>query len=213
MTAAGPRNTDVVAVAAAVARARAEREEGLALLRETESVRRELADATAAAAENARVSAERKFKVGITVAAANWTNAGSTTVEATLETVLWAGAGGDVQTLAQTFSLMDPRAAQKAWANAPESLRRQYATAEQLIAFLAIRDVPAGSAQIRRINPLEDWPNPAAQVTLLVKDEQEKGRDIDLIFTNTGDGWKLVVWPDVVTNYAAMLAADGGTAP
>lgn len=59
---------------------------------------------------------------------------------------------------------------------------------------------------------LEGWPNPAAQMKLLVRDDSGMPRDVNPLFTNPGDGWKLVVHPGVVEKYAAMLKSPGPTA-
>lgn len=92
-----------------------------------------------------------RFAVGSKVAAAEWRNAGTATPRAALETVLWAAAGGDIDTFASCLGLGEGRIRQAATAlleSLPAEQRAQYRTPERLVAFLAIRDVPLGAARV-----------------------------------------------------------------
>lgn len=169
-----------------------------------------------------RLNSEKKngpgerFAVGRTMAAGEWRNAGVATPRATLETVLWAGANGDVDALASTVSFVPGsrtrKAAQALLESLPESMRAQYDSPEQLIAFLTIKDVPLGAVELRRYTELEGWPLPAVQVVMQLTAADGKSKDATLVFMNPGEGWKLVVTDSVVAKYAAMLEDANGAA-
>lgn len=170
---------------------------------------------TQAAAEEAR-SADR-FEAGSKVPFGEWRNAGTATSKATLETVLWAAAGGDVEQFARCLSLPEGRARERAQtllASLPSSVRDQYGTPERLVAFFAIKDVPLGTAQV------VGWDKPTStpasvQVQVQLSTPDGPMKEVMLRFASQGDDWKLVVPETAVAKYAAMLkkptAAKAGT--
>lgn len=187
----------LAAEVAALPQARAE----LAALREqTQRAMRDVAEKNSAPKE--------RFAVGETVQAADWRNAGTASPQTALETALWAGAGGDVETFAKTMKFINGQARQAALAlleRLPEAMRASHNSPEELIAFLTVRDVPLGSVKVRQISPLAGWPSPAAQMQVTLRAADGKARDTNLLFMNPGDGWKLLVTDGVVAKYAAML--------
>lgn len=163
----------------------------------------------AAANTEQRLRPTERFVRGQTIPAAEWRNAGRATPAAALETALWAGAGGDVDTFAKMITLIDSRTQKAAKAlldSLPEAMRAEYGTPERFMAFLSIKDVPLGSVVVRQSNVLQDWPMGEAhqmQLVLTQADGTQKGAS--LILLNRGDGWKLVVMESTVAKYAAQL--------
>lgn len=157
-------------------------------------------------AAEARVAASEQpagFVLGRRLSAAEWRNAGSSTPGAAAETAFWAAAGGDIDALARLLVLDHlARPAAEAWfASLPAEVRAKHPTVERLIAFLTVRDVPVGSAQLVR----EQAYSP--QLTVLqfrVEGPGAPARYVQLGF-NRYDGWKLVVLPSVIEKYAAAL--------
>jgi hypothetical protein len=79
-----------------------------------------------------------------------WQNRGQATAVATIETALWAAAGGDLAAL-QNLLLLDEAVRFKAetlWAQLPETARASYTSAEQLLAAFATKFLPLGEAQL-----------------------------------------------------------------
>ena len=79
-----------------------------------------------------------------------WKNRGQATVTATVETALWAAAGGDVEILKDLLQLDDSvRAkADAVLAHLPEASRAMYPSAEHLIAAFTTKSVPLGDVQL-----------------------------------------------------------------
>ena len=91
-----------------------------------------------------------KLTVGEWLPPAAWKNRGSLTPTATVETTLWAAAGGDLTTLKNLFQLDD---AVRAKADAiriqlPENSRALYPSAEHLIAAFTTKSIPLAEAQL-----------------------------------------------------------------
>jgi hypothetical protein len=194
--------------AAEIESAAANREAIQAAHAEVEALRKKL-EATVRAEAGKPATAVERFAVGRSVPAAEWSNAGYATPTAALETALWAGAGGDFEVLAKSIMLIDYRTqkeAQALFASLPESMRGKFASPEQVIAFLTVKDVPLGAVQVRRATDLAGWPmGPAQQVQILETQADGKQKDASLVLVNPGGGWKLVVNQAVVAKYAAQL--------
>ena len=79
-----------------------------------------------------------------------WRNRGQATAAATVETALWAAAGGDIETLKDVLQLDEPvRAkADAVVAHLPEMSRAMYPSAEHLIAAFTTKSIPLGDAQL-----------------------------------------------------------------
>lgn len=158
------------------------------------------------AAEKSAAPSLERFAIGSRVSAADWKNAGTATPRAALETVLWAAAGGDIDTFAHCL-LLGKGAAVALLESLPADQRAQYGTPERLIAALAIRDVPLGAAQVIYWN---ERGTTHATVQLLLSAPDGTTKDSNLLFFNQGAGWKLVVPESAITKYAGMLK---GTPP
>jgi hypothetical protein len=84
------------------------------------------------------------------IAAESWQNRGRATPRATLETSLWAAAGGDLAIFKTTLAL-EPEVREEAaglLARLPEESRRLYPTPEDLLAAFTIKNIPVGAAQL-----------------------------------------------------------------
>lgn len=80
----------------------------------------------------------------------SWRNCGTLAPRDTLETALWAAAGGDTTRFSQLLELPDDvRAkANELITRLPPQSRDQYPTAEALLAAFAIKRIPIGPAQV-----------------------------------------------------------------
>jgi hypothetical protein len=88
--------------------------------------------------------------VGEWRAPTSWQNRGQSTVVATIETALWAAAGGDLTALQSLLQLDEPVRikAEELLAQLPEATRANYTSAEQLLAAFATKFLPLGEAQL-----------------------------------------------------------------
>jgi len=90
------------------------------------------------------------FTLGEWTPSASWTNSGQATPRATLETALWAAAGGDAMAM-QSLIELDPAArskAEKLLDRLPPAIRSSYVTPEALIANVTMKNIPLTAAQI-----------------------------------------------------------------
>ena len=187
------------------------RAEALSKLRsEVATLHQQVERAERLRAEEQKAPSEH-FALGQAMLASEWSDAGMATPQAALESVLWAGAGGDVPRLASMLGFIPGsrtrQSAQGLLERLPEPMRAQYDSPEQLIAFLTIKDIPLGSAELRGNNALEGWSYPAAQLVMVLTAADGKSKDVSLPFMNAGAGWKLVVTDAVIAKYAATLQA------
>jgi hypothetical protein len=191
----------------------AEREQGRAdraalvtLQAEVENTRRRVDQVQQTSAE--KRAAKERFPVGTVVPASDWRNAGGGTPAAALETVLWAAAGGDVGVFAQRLGFASgvEAAAKALWESLPPRLRSQVHSPAEAIAFFSIKDVPVGSAEVRRWS---DSDGPQQQVLVQLSQAGNWSKQANLTFHRLGGEWKLMVTAPVVARYAALVAADG----
>jgi hypothetical protein len=174
---------------------------------ELESLRREVAAAPKSVTP-AETGAER-FAKGSKIPAGEWKNVGNATPQATLETVLWAAAGGDIDTFAANLMLMNGntrRAAQALLDSLPADARDRYRTPELLLAALTVPDVPIGGIEIREWGEV-DPENSFTSVTALFSGPDGKMKQKNLIFLRVDDRWKLVVTEGVIAKYAKQIKA------
>lgn len=150
--------------------------------------------------------APERFVAGDKVPAGEWADAGAATSRATLETILWAAAGGDVDTFAKCLLLPERtrKLAMQLLESLPATLREQNATPERLIAFLACKDVPLGAAKVVAWDQVKT-PTSTEQVRLQLSAPDGTPRDLILRFAEQGDGWKLVVPEVAMAKYFALL--------
>ncbi len=137
------------------------------------------------------------------VAAEWWSDAGQDTPAATLESALWAAAGGELARLAETLTI-EP--AQKDQAAAllgllPAEFQGRFATAEELVAFLMIKDVPLGSAEVLQQAEIAG----AMRLSVRLADTEGKRKVVVLALKQAGPTWRLVVPEDAIERYAAFL--------
>lgn len=151
--------------------------------------------------------APERFDPKRIVASDEWQNVGNATSKATLETILWAAAGGDVETFARNISLPEGKARERAlalWQNLPADLRETYDTPERLLAFLTIKDVIIGTAEVVDAFQVE-VPKPAAEIHLRLAVADVKTRDTHLKFTKEGESWKVIVPEGAIVRYSSQL--------
>lgn len=202
--------------AAEVQRLRAERAAVSSLLGEIESMRHR-ADEAARAVTAGNGSSSGKSDVGYSmtdgpVPARLWKKAGQSTPAAAFETALWAGAGGNVESLAGLL-VFDPVAESKAnaiFAALPQVMQQELVTSDRLIALLVAKDVPLGSAEIlTQATPAD--PSDDTKLAVKLVDAEGKSKEVHLSLRATDGGWRFVVPPDAVEKYAAQLRAPPTT--
>ena len=196
----------------AAARARAEELDRVlaeratvARLREELAALRHRAAGTAVAREARAPAPARPSLVGNALVFSLWQNAGRATPEATLETGLWASVNGDIDTLTGLL-LFDPEARNEAgalFARLPAALQQEFVSPERLVAVLAAKDVPLGSAAILNQYPAEKETKVAVQIF----DADNKHRMALLSLRPDEGGWRFVVPANAVKRYAAWLRA------
>ena len=141
--------------------------------RDHERLRQELAEASRRSAEWLQTTPTPAVPVTATPppatliggewqAPARWQNRGRATPAATIETALWAAAGGDLAGLQGLLYLDDAvRAKAEALrASLPETSRGVYPSAEHLLAAFATKSLPLGDAQLvwnHQPNDEEAW--------------------------------------------------------
>ncbi len=141
----------------------------------------------------------------VAVSANLWKNVGEATPDAAFETALWAGVGGDVETLASLLAF-DPEARIKAeaiFANLPATMQRELATPQRLIALLVAKDVPLGSARIWT----ESGTPTDAKISAQLVDAEGKSKTAHLSLRTEADKWRFIVSGKIVEQYAAKLQA------
>ncbi len=134
-----------------------------------------------------------------------WTNAGSASPTASLETVLWAAAAGDIAMMVRHF-LFEPEASVQAailFQKLPAADQARYGSPDRLIASLSAKNVPLGLARIIDLKTKQD-----GSVLLATELSEPTGKTHLSLFRlrQEGAAWKLVVRPEVIEKYAAFLA-------
>lgn len=202
----------------ASARARAEELDRLlaeraavARLREELETLRHRAAAPAAVREERAPAPVRPGLAGNVLSFSLWQNAGRTTPEASLETALWAAVNGDIDTLTNLL-IFDPEARREATAlftQLPAHLRQEFVSPERLVAVLAAKDVPLGSAAL-----LNQYPTPTeTKLAVQVFDAEGKHRMALLSVRPDENGWRFVVPANAVKRYATWLRAPPSSLP
>ena len=142
--------------------------------------------------------------MGVEMPAREWRNAGGATAAAALETVLWAAAGGDVEAFAKRirFDAAARMAALELLRSLPPAEQSKHSSPEALMAYLTIKDVPAGTALVTNWSGRSDITR-SANVTLAAPGQQTKRAM--LVFVRDGEEWKLRATETAVAKYAAAL--------
>jgi hypothetical protein len=171
-------------------------------------VQNHLQNQKAAAAWAEKVAAAESGSEAITVETgmvpiSTLKNAGCSTPVATLETALWAAAGGDISVFSKTLTIMPPvrREIEDIIAQLPEADRRKFDSAKRFIAFMTVHDVPLGEAHILGISQETDG---RTRVVAILRD-RNGGRRVAAFVRREGNEWRLVVPLGAVEKYAARL--------
>lgn len=133
-----------------------------------------------------------------------WRNAGYATPVAAVETALWAAAGGDTDVLMQSIVLDDGarRKATELLAGLPAETRARYSKPEELVAFMAAKDVPLEGA---RIFSSKEPPGVTQRTVVQLRNAAGSVRQVHLELRKTDAGWQLVVPESAVDRYAESL--------
>lgn len=141
-----------------------------------------------------------------------WKNLGCATPQAALQTVCWAAAAGEIDTL-ESLLLLEPEArvvAEELLARIPATMKATYGTPDRLAALCTARDVPLMAmhllpGELKRIHQGEN------EVILTVVFENEHAnRSSNLTMRQMGNGWRLVIPESAIANFAGVV---NGTAP
>jgi hypothetical protein len=207
--------------------------EELATLQREAAERARLQRELAAREEAQRNAPAPALKVGEWLPPSAWKNRGHANPTATVETTLWAAAGGDVARVKDMLQF-DDRVRAKAeaiLARLPEKARALYDSPEQFIAAFMTKSVPLGDAQL--VWQHQEGPDDAS-VCVFVKDTDsspahiqptvERSGPIDLVppmapqnrktrsaymsLRRTEDGWRIVVPEPAVDKIAKDLGAS-----
>lgn len=158
-----------------------------------------------------------------------WRNRGQATPLATIETALWAAAGGDLGVLKNLLQLDDAERAQAEALHAklPLDARATYPSAEQLLAAFATKSLPLGDAQVVwHHQPSDDEafaclfvknhePSPAPAISEPIPSGQKPPpmaapnsatRALYLNLRRSEDGWRLAVSPGAVNKIAREIS-------
>lgn len=153
------------------------------------------------------------LETGVWTPAQKWQNRGNAAPLATVETALWAAAGGDTAAFESLF-VLDPatrRGAQKLLDRLASQHPVAYATPEDLIAAFAIKNIPPGAAQIAVLRQLGG----TYDVTLFLRTGGMEEGTVEVYHLSLWpkDGrWFLRVPPSAVDKIAADLGLDPATA-
>jgi hypothetical protein len=150
----------------------------------------------------------------VPIPAGAWKNVGRGTPAATLETALWAAAGGEVDQLASTLEL-DRGGKQMIEARfraLPLVSQEEYGPPERLAAYFTTKDVPLGTMEI--LEQKRTGPDDATMVVRLQAPDG-KSKDVALALHQGDDGWRLKVPVAAMMNYLRIItrAASAPAAP
>lgn len=145
------------------------------------------------------------------IPASEWKNAGRATPSAAVETVLWAAAGGDVDTVAGLIAL-DPSARAKAealFARLPDAARAEYGSPEKLVALFLAKDAAVVSG-MQILGQRDVTPDLIGVRVRLANDEGKTKEDL-FGFQRASDGLRLVVTDRIVDKYAQQIAGTSAS--
>ncbi len=141
--------------------------------------------------------------------AANWTHAGRATPAAAVETLFWAAANHDPETIASMLNF-DPqlrRAVDLFFGVLPETVRTKYGTVEMLIGQFMAEELAVAAMGVVQEKPTG---GDAADLMVRVQNQEGFGREKRLTFKRGDDGWRLAVSPGTVQNIANQIASQTG---
>lgn len=141
---------------------------------------------------------------GVWAAPSSWKDCGQTTPEGTLETALWAAAGGDLGTLKGVFEFdaVSLAKAQAVLDVMPEASRDMYSTPEDLLTLLAAREIPLTEAQwFARTDHDAD----TVTESVVLRDPEGRTQQAHLTFHRGEHGWRLTVPEAIVERMTDAL--------
>jgi hypothetical protein len=149
----------------------------------------------------------------VEIEASKWKSAGFATPQSTVETALWAAAGGDVETLARTLVLEGKArtAAEQLLAGLPVAAKSEYSTPERLVALLAAKELMAGAPRARLSADIDEAAGEAA-VRVRLRDAVGATQIAALTLKRQSDGWRVVVSERAVARLATLVKG-GATLP
>lgn len=227
------------ALAGRLAALRRQEQQLTGLRAEHDHLREQILAAAARSRRNSTASLEREAAVPAPVPAwspgewrpaAAWSNEGRSTPGATVATLLWAAVGGDLAAMQTVLEFDDAtRAKARAWFDSlPPATRSLYASPEDLVASVTIRNIPATTAQLnwlRQTDPehtivglLLTGPATPAPESAQIADPagsapppsavgQSKNQLAVLDLHGTPDGWRVIVPATAVDRMAKLLSA------
>ena len=136
-------------------------------------------------------------------------NAGKATPESAVETVIWAAAAGDVDSLAGAISFnASARAKADAWfASLSEATQRQYGSPEKVAALMIAKDAAALSS-MQVIGQRELSANEVG-VRIRVADDQGRTKDDNWLMHRSSAGWQLMLPEGAIEKFARQLRPGG----
>lgn len=151
-----------------------------------------------------RSDPSQPYEFGRNLRVEQWQNRGSTTPENALETVLWAAAGGDLDTLktALQFDAAGRAEAEAVLSRLPAAARATYQSPEGLMTLFIAGDAPLGSLNV--LSRQDTGPNTAVAYAALT-DTNGAIRQACLSFVRDGERWRLVVPANAVGKVAGRV--------
>lgn len=156
-----------------------------------------------------------------------WKNRGCTTAANTIETVMWAAAGGDVENLRRVLELDEATTIKldQLLATMPPATRTLYPTPKHLVAAFTAKAIPLGEAQLvwqQQLGPDDAvacvWSkNAIADQSVRGEKNTEpispprsdhKTKSVFLTLRRTTEGWHIVVPPRAIDSLAKDLQSD-----
>lgn len=134
-----------------------------------------------------------------------WAARGRETPEKSVETLLWAGAGGDAETMVESIAL-DETSSQLAaalFARLPQDIQSRYSTPESIIAAMIIDDIPLAKAKILS-QRLDGEQTSEARLVFASNIDPAKLVKLRLQKQESGE-WKVIVPPKAIARYASEL--------
>lgn len=142
--------------------------------------------------------------------AEGWADAGQAAPVATLESVLWASRGGEVERLGQLLNLDGTarQAAAELYAALPSKAKIEFGTPEQLVATMVSAEMPDDYTAFG-IMPITDGKDrPTATLIVRVEDASGGQSDLALSFQHSDSGWKMNVPAKAIQRFAASIANE-----
>ena len=106
----------------------------------------------------------------------------------------------------RTWSAGAQRKAAELLAGLPVETRTRYAKPEELVAFMAAKDVPLEGARIFAVKEQE---GDTQKATVQLRNAAGSVRQVHIELKKTGEGWRLVMPESAVERYAMQLKGGG----